>query len=84
MTWYVYIVRCADNSLYTGVTTNLVRRVREHNMGNKGSKYVRTRRPVRVVYKKRFTTRSKASQREAAIKILSKQQKEGLISAFSP
>lgn len=85
MTWFVYIVRCADNTLYTGVTTDIARRLREHNgeTGN-GAWYTKLRRPVVLVYAKTTETRSNAMKRERAIKRLSKERKEHLISAFSP
>jgi putative endonuclease len=83
--WFVYIVRCADNTLYTGVTTDIARRVREHNgdVGN-GASYTKLRRPVALVYTETTDTRSHAMKRERAIKHLSKRQKELLISALSP
>ena len=78
--WFVYIVRCADDSLYTGIARDVERRIREHNWDNKlGAKYVRGRRPVTLVYKETVTTHSDACKRELAIKRLSKQHKETLI-----
>jgi putative endonuclease len=78
--WFVYILRCADNTLYTGITTDIVRRLKEHNTNNRiGSKYARVRRPVRLVYQEEFTSRSDASKKEAAIKKLSKTDKENLL-----
>jgi putative endonuclease len=76
--WFVYIVRCADNTLYTGITTDIARRVREHNREQVGSKYTRAKRPVTLVYHESVSNRSEALKREAAIKKLSKQQKEYL------
>ena len=77
--WYIYIARCADTSLYTGITKDLKRRLREHNTNDmKGSKYTRTKRPVTVVYKETTETQSQALKREAAIKRLSRRQKERL------
>lgn len=73
--WHVYILRCADGTLYTGVTTDLVRRVEEHNASPKGARYTRARRPVALVYSERFASRSAASKREAAIKKLSRAAK---------
>jgi len=81
--WFVYMVRCNDNSLYTGITTDVVRRVDEHNglSGKKtAAKYTRVRQPVTLVYKEQAESRSKASQREVAIKRLSKKEKEILAS----
>ncbi len=77
--WYVYIVECADGSLYTGITTNIQRRVLEHNYSFKAAKYTRSRRPVRLVYRKEYENRSKASKEEARIKRLRRDQKKELI-----
>ncbi|HEY0948111.1 MAG TPA: GIY-YIG nuclease family protein [Candidatus Paceibacterota bacterium] len=76
--WYVYMLRCADGTLYTGVTTDLTRRVREHNEAPEGAKYTRARRPVSLVHKETFTSRSEACAREAAIKKLSRAEKQTL------
>jgi predicted GIY-YIG superfamily endonuclease len=65
--WYVYVLRCADNSLYTGVATDIEGRVSKHNAG-KGAKYTRTRRPVVLVYREAVPGRGAALAREAAIK----------------
>ena len=81
-TWFTYIVECRDRSLYTGVTTDLIRRVSEHNglSGvNKGARYTRSRKPVKLVYSEALQSRSLACQREAQIKKLSRQQKTALI-----
>jgi putative endonuclease len=78
--WFLYILRCADNSLYTGITTDVNRRLREHNTDNRlGSKYARVRRPVTLLYKEAYRSRSEASKREAAIKKLSRHEKLKLI-----
>lgn len=74
----VYIVRCADDTLYTGWTTNLERRLQAHNSGQ-GAKYTRSRRPVELVYSEPQPSRSAARQREAAIKRLNRRQKLALI-----
>mgnify|MGYP001559157778 CR=1 FL=1 len=67
--WYVYIARCNDGTLYTGITTNTQRREREHNLDNaRGAKSLRNKRPVQIVYHERFITRGKATKRERAIK----------------
>ena len=76
--WIVYLLRCADGSLYTGITTDLGRRCRKHNAGT-ASRYTRCRRPVRLVYHERHANRSQASKREAAIKALSRWEKLFLI-----
>lgn len=75
---YVYILRCKDNSLYTGWTTNLENRINYHNLG-KGAKYTRSRRPVELVYYECFDNKSEALKREYQIKQLTKQEKELLI-----
>jgi putative endonuclease len=81
--WYVYILRCADDTLYTGITTNLERRVDEHNSGKAGAKYTRSRRPVEIVYYETVNDRSGALKREYQIKSLSLQGKRGLIAGGS-
>lgn len=77
--WYVYIIRCRDNSLYTGITTDLKRREREHNTSKKGAKSTRSKRPVEIVYVELYNTQSDALKRESAIKHLPKVKKELLI-----
>ncbi len=77
--WFVYILRCADNSLYTGITTDVKRRVEEHNELNLGARYTRMRRPVTLVYQEEVESRSAASKREYLIKKMKKQQKEALL-----
>jgi len=80
MSWHVYILRCADNSLYTGITTDLSRRIKEHNGDNKkGARYTRARRPVSLVYQEDCDNRSQASHREYELKQLSRQQKLSLV-----
>ena len=77
--WYVYFLRCADGSLYAGVTTDVTRRVREHNGEGgkgKGAKYTKARSPVNLVYQESMPTRSKALIREAQLRKLSKLEKE--------
>lgn len=76
--WFVYIVRCADGTLYTGVTTDLSRRTRQHNDGT-AARYTRSRRPVKLVHQERQPSQSLALQREAAIKRLTRRQKLALI-----
>lgn len=75
---YTYILRCADNTLYTGWTTDLLQRYRTHNAG-KGARYTRTRRPVELVYAAWFPKRQDAMREEYRIKQLTRQQKEQLI-----
>ena len=66
--YYVYMVRCADDTLYTGIATELERRIEEHNSSEKGAKYTRVRRPVQLVYQEEYPDRSSASKREYEIK----------------
>ena len=76
--WHVYIVRCADNSLYTGCTNDLARRVDTHNAG-KGARYTRSRLPVEVVWSVRVKDRSAALSREARVKQLTRPEKLALV-----
>ena len=76
--WVVYMLRCADDSLYTGITTDVSRRCDQHNAG-KASRYTRSRLPIRLVYEEDVTSRSLALKREAAMKALSRMEKESLI-----
>jgi len=78
--WFVYMVRCRDNSLYSGVTTDLVRREHEHNSSVKGAKYTRVRRPVTLVFSQAVANRSVAGKLEWRLKKLTKKNKELLIS----
>ena len=73
--YYLYILKCVDQTLYTGITTDLDRRLTEHNNSKKGAKYTSARRPVEIVYSKRFKNRSNASKEEARIKKLTKIEK---------
>jgi putative endonuclease len=75
---YVYILECFDNSLYTGFTNDLEKRVRVHNSG-KGAKYTRCRLPVKLVYYEEFETKREAMKREYCIKQLSRDEKISLI-----
>lgn len=77
--WYVYILRCSDGSLYTGITTDLNRRLLEHNNKKTAAAYTRARRPVELVYSETSTNRSEACRREYQIKQFSVQQKRELI-----
>ncbi len=85
MDWKVYVVRCADGTLYTGITREVVRRIEEHNSSDVlGARYTRTRRPVALVYEEAVESRSVASKRERRIKRLTKSQKEQLIAGGAP
>ena len=78
---YTYILKCADNTLYTGWTNHLEKRLADHNAG-KGAKYTKSRRPVELVYFETFPTKEDAMRREYAIKQLSRKEKEKLIVTF--
>jgi predicted GIY-YIG superfamily endonuclease len=77
--WFLYILQCCDGSFYTGVTTDIDRRIREHQEGT-ASRYTRTRRPVVLVYREECGSRSRSLARECAVKSLSRRRKEELIS----
>lgn len=79
---YVYILSCTDGTFYTGWTTHLEERVNTHNQG-KGAKYTRSRRPVKLLYWEEYSDRGEALRREAAIKKMSRKQKEELINSIS-
>lgn len=83
MSYFVYMAECADGTLYTGISTDVVRRMAEHNAGT-GAKYTRTRRPVRPVYVEEAADRSEASRREFEIKHLTRKEKEALIASKRP
>lgn len=77
--WWVYVLRCADGSLYTGITTDVARRLAEHNGdGAAGARYTRSRRPVALVYAEAAASRAEAARREAAIKRLDRARKLAL------
>lgn len=78
--WYVYILQCADDTLYTGITTDPERRLQEHNSDNRSAaRYTRVRRPVRLVYQEDCADRAEASRREYEIKQLNRKAKQQLI-----
>lgn len=82
--WYVYVVRCRDGTFYTGIATDLCRRIREHNEDDKrAAKYTRTRRPVELVYWELCANRSEAARREYRIKQYPKRGKEALLRCSS-
>lgn len=78
MSYYVYILRCADDTLYTGITVDLKSRIAVHNSG-KGAKYTRSRSPVKLIYQEQYDGKSEALRREIAIKKLSRTEKLQLI-----
>ena len=77
--WFVYMLRCADDTLYTGVTTDPVRRLQEHNHGHGSARYTRARRPVSLVYTETAIDRAAACRREAQIKRYRRADKLALI-----
>ena len=77
--YYLYILKCADKTLYTGITINLTRRIKEHNFSKLGAKYTRARRPVKLVYTEKFRNRSIASKAEARLKNLTRSEKLEII-----
>ena len=81
MEFFVYILKCSDDTLYTGITTDVKRRVEEHNSSAKGAKYTKVRRPVELVYVEKSSTRSEASKREYFIKKLPREKKLQLIAS---
>ena len=76
--WYLYILRCGDGTLYTGITTDIQRRLDAHRCG-KGAKYTRGRGPLELAYQEACSTHSEALKREVAVKRLSRTEKEQLI-----
>ncbi len=81
MKYFLYILECADNSLYTGCTNDLKRRLDQHNNSKRGARYTKARRPVKLLYTEELMSRSEALRREAEIKHLKRNEKLKLISA---
>ncbi|MFA6486171.1 MAG: GIY-YIG nuclease family protein [Candidatus Magasanikbacteria bacterium] len=77
--YFLYILECADQTLYAGITTDLARRLLEHNDSKLGAKYTRARRPIKLVYSKKYRNRSTASKAEIKLKKLSRSEKLKLI-----
>jgi len=77
--YHLYILKCADKTLYTGITTDLGRRIAEHNNNKIGAKYTASRQPVKMVYSKKFKNRSAALKEECRIKKFSRQEKLEMI-----
>ena len=77
--YHLYILKCIDGTLYTGITVDLARRVKEHNGSEFGAKYTRGRQPVKLVFFKRFRNRSAAAAAEASVKKLPRQQKLAML-----
>ena len=80
--WFVYILKCADGTFYTGITTEVSRRVKEHNSSILGAKYTRGRRPVKLVCVRRKKTKSSAAKEECRIKSMTKKEKIFYISTY--
>ena len=79
MGWYLYVLRCSDNTMYTGVTTDINRRLDEHNTGSRGAKYTRKRLPVKLIYWVAFSDQSSAQKAEYKFKKMTRKQKEKII-----
>jgi putative endonuclease len=82
--WYVYILRCADDTLYTGITTDIHRRLREHNGSTRGARYTRTRRPVSLAWLEPAASRSEACRREFQVRQLQRLKKLALLADYRP
>ena len=80
--WFVYTLKCADGTLYTGITTDIKRRVKEHNSSVLGAKYTRGRRPVKLIYARRKKNKSMAAKEEWLIKKMTKAEKFSYISTY--
>ena len=81
-TWFVYFLRCNDNSLYAGITTDIEKRLHQHNHTKLGAKYTRAKRPVTLAFIEKATGKSSASKREYQLRKLAKIQKERLVSTY--
>ena len=77
--WFVYMVRCSDGTLYTGITNDLEKRIKAHNSGKDGARYTRSRRPVKLVYSEEVESKSAASRLEYKIKKLPRLKKVQLV-----
>jgi len=82
MNWYFYILRCANNSFYCGITNNLKERLNEHNNG-KGAKYTKTRLPAKLIYFEELPDKSSACKREIEVKGWRREKKEKLVASFT-
>ena len=82
MKWIIYILKCKDQSLYTGITNDIDKRIEKHTFGN-GSKYLRGRLPITLVYEETALNRSNATKRELEIKKLNKKEKQFLIKSYN-
>ena len=82
MAFFVYMLKCSDGTLYTGSTSDVQKRVHAHNFLKSGARYTRTRRPVKVVYSKKFVSKQRAMRREYQLKQLTRIQKLELVKSF--
>jgi len=82
--WYVYMLRCCDGSLYTGITTDPERRLQEHNHGRRGARYTRTRRPVTLVWTEPQDDRAAATRREHQLRTMATDAKRDLVAGLAP
>ena len=83
MPWFVYIIQCKDQILYTGITNDLSRRIRDHNSGN-GCRYTKYRKPVKLIHSEEKSTKSEALKRESCIKGLTRAKKLSLVKTLRP
>ena len=81
--YFVYLIKCKDNTLYTGITTNVERRFKEHSLGMGGA-YTRARKVIRIIYTEKHKDRSSALKRESVIKKLTHKQKLNLVKLYTP
>ncbi len=81
--WFVYMVRCADDTLYTGVTTDIERRLHEHNGSARGARYTRARRPVKIVWQEESASRAAACRREYEVRHYDRRKKLSLLAEYS-
>ena len=84
MSWFVYMLRCADGTLYTGVTNDVEARLNAHNHLKTGAKYTRARRPVELAYMEEVDSRGAAQKREAEIKRMGREEKLRFLGNYSP
>lgn len=82
--WFIYMARCSDSTLYTGIAKDPAKRIKEHNSGPDGAKYTKARRPVTLVWHEACVNRSEATKREGQLKRLSREKKLQLVAGFEP
>ena len=79
--WFLYVLECSDGTFYTGVTTDVSRRLNEHNTSQRGAKYTMTRRPVKLIHHKAYKSRSEAQKAEYAFKSLTRKKKKEILTS---